>query len=399
MRILISRNLVILLRKYLEFRMEKILILNKYYSPVIGGVETVVELYANHLSKSKKVKVLVCNKSNYDKAKSISVNNNLQVIFSKTLITIQKLPISIDFFWKFYNLCKWSTTIYLHEPFPLGMFALLFIGKKKKIVVTWHSDILNQKYLSYVVKPLQNIILRRALIITTTSENLLNYSIQLLKHRQKVSVIPLSIDIDKYKKDINNLIISDDILAIVESINSTFCLHYGRLSNYKGINVIIDVYRKYSSLLLPLVIAGEGEEESELQNLAMELPGKVYFINRYLSEDEKIYLITKSIFFVFPSNKITEAFGITQLESMVLSRPVINTNLPTGVSWVSLNEITGLTVEVNDIDGFYNAMSLLTLNYELRNKLGNNAYRRVVDLFSTSENLYAIDKIFNELSE
>lgn len=376
--------------------MKNILILNKYYYPVIGGVETVVELYADHLSKKNNVKVLVCNKTNNDRSSSIYVNDRLNIIYSKTLLTIQKLPISIVFFYNFYKLRNWADIVYVHEPFPLGMFVTLFVKKNKKIVVTWHSDILSQKFLGYIVKPLQNKLLKKANVITTTSSNLLNYSSQLQLQTDKVQIIPLSIDTEKITNSNIEVKIGDDLLDILKRVGN-YCLYFGRLSYYKGLDTLIKVYEKNDSDLIPILIAGEGELDMAIYNLQERVPKKLFFLNRFLTEDEKFYVISKCLFFVFPSNKITEAFGITQLEAMFFSKPVINTNLPTGVSWVSIHNLTGITVEPDNENSFYDAIKRLTVDSDYREILGKNAKLRVLEYFSTRKVIGKLEDIFDNL--
>jgi rhamnosyl/mannosyltransferase len=376
--------------------MKNILILNKYYYPVIGGVETVVELYADHLSKKNNVKVLVCNKANNDRSSSIYVNDRLNIIYSKTLLTIQKLPISIIFFYNFYKLRNWADIVYVHEPFPLGMFVTLFVNKNKKIVVTWHSDILSQKFLGYIVKPLQNKLLKKANVITTTSNNLLNYSPQLQLQSDKVQIIPLSIDTEKISNSNIEVKIGDDLRDILKRVGS-YCLYFGRLSYYKGLNTLIKVYEKNDSDLIPILIAGEGELDMAIYNLQERVPKKLFFLNRFLTKDEKFYVLSKCLFFVFPSNKITEAFGITQLEAMFFSKPVINTNLPTGVSWVSIHNLTGITVEPDNENSFYDAIKRLTVDSDYREVLGKNAKLRVLEYFSTRKVIGKLEDIFDNL--
>ena len=67
---------------------------------------------------------------------------------------------------------------------------------------------------------------------------------------------------------------------------------------------------------------------------------------------------------------------------MACAKPVINTNLPTGVPEVSLDGISGLTAKVDDITGLQEAIKTLWENDELRLKLGAGALERATINFS-----------------
>lgn len=97
-----------------------------------------------------------------------------------------------------------------------------------------------------------------------------------------------------------------------------------------------------------LIAASTGELNESVRNKIEKIKKKIYFINRTITEDKKMYLLKNSKFMVFPSIYTSEAFGTVQLEAMIYSKPVININLQTEVSWVSLNDVSGLTVESSD---------------------------------------------------
>jgi rhamnosyl/mannosyltransferase len=81
--------------------------------------------------------------------------------------------------------------------------------------------------------------------------------------------------------------------------------------------------------------------------------------------------------FVLPSINEAEAFGVVQLEAMANGLPVINTNLESGVPFVSLNDYSGITVEPKDIEGLRHAIEKLINNKELYELYSLNALERV----------------------
>ena len=101
-----------------------------------------------------------------------------------------------------------------------------------------------------------------------------------------------------------------------------------------------------------------------------------------LSHDEKLRLLAAADVFVFPSTEITEAFGVSQLEAMVVGCPVVATNLPTGVTDVSVDGRTALVVEPNDAEALAAAIGRVCDDRVLAERLASNARRRVQQNFT-----------------
>ena len=100
---------------------------------------------------------------------------------------------------------------------------------------------------------------------------------------------------------------------------------------------------------------------------------------------------------VLPSIIKSEAFGLVQLEAMVFEKPVINTNLPSGVPYVSINKETGLTVEPGSVKQLTKAMQWLVDHEEERKIMGKKGRIRAKKYFTTPDMINNIENIYMEL--
>ena len=132
-----------------------------------------------------------------------------------------------------------------------------------------------------------------------------------------------------------------------------------------------------------LLIGGTGPLKSELKELvdSLNLNDNIKFLDFVKDENLPAYYHA-SEFFVLPSIAPSEAFGIVQLEAQVCGKPVISTNLPTGVPYVNKDQETGIIVEPNSVGRLHKAIKTLLHNNNLKNKLGENAKKRVKNKFT-----------------
>jgi glycosyltransferase involved in cell wall biosynthesis len=96
----------------------------------------------------------------------------------------------------------------------------------------------------------------------------------------------------------------------------------GRLEKLKGVQILIDQFRRYRSA--DLLIAGTGDYERELKAQAHDLP-HVRFVGRVLARELNV-LYRNAIAVVIPS-LVYETFGLVALEAFAQSTPVLVNNI------------------------------------------------------------------------
>jgi rhamnosyl/mannosyltransferase len=98
-----------------------------------------------------------------------------------------------------------------------------------------------------------------------------------------------------------------------------------------------------------------------------------------------------------PSTHRSEAFGIVQLEAMAFAKPVVSTRLGTGVDWVNVHGLTGLTVPPRDVPALRDALATVLASPALRARLGAAGRRRVEQEYTTAHAADAVLAVYREL--
>lgn len=368
----------------------RILQVNKLYYPWIGGIESVAKTVAENLKDETDMTVLVCQPKGRGAVEKV---NGVNVVRAGSLGIKFSMPISFSFPFLVRKYSGNADVLILHDPFPLGDLAVLLSGFKGKVIVWWHSDIIKQKHLVKLIKPVIYGILKRADAVFTTTEGYIDGSEYLDRFRDKCRIVPYGIDTKKYIEALRKPVLSE---RLTDSRRKKI-LFVGRLVYYKGVGVLIDAFRMVKDA--ELFIVGEGSDEEALRKQAEPVKDRVHFMEPLSDEDLKAAFSDCDIF-VLPSIEKSEAFGIVQLEAMACGKPVINTDLKTSVPLVSLHDQTGLTVKAGDPDDLAAAMNRLVSDDSLNETFGENARRRVLEHFDinimTSNVKKQIKKIMEE---
>lgn len=368
----------------------RVLVVNKLYPPDIGGIENVAADIVEELSDKIEFYVLTCQKRG---KRSIERRGNVTIERCSSWGVLRSVPISLEFLWRYRQLAPHFDLVHFHEPSPLGTLCGVVFGFPHG-VVTFHSEVLRQRVLKLFYSPLQKLLLDRVDAIMPTSPNLAEHVKALRNRNKKSRTVPLGIDGTHLEAARHR---SERIQEIRSSLSSEFMfLSVGRFVGYKGFEFLVEALSK-----LPhgdLVLVGDGPFRGALEQRAKDLgvANRVHFTG-HLSESELAVHYQASDVFVLPSVLATEAFGLVQLEAMACGKPVINTDLPTGVPYVSLHGLTGLTVPPASVEPLAQAMRQLRDDSAMREAFGGNARRRYLEQFQRSRMAERVLEVYREV--
>jgi len=317
--------------------------------------------------------LLVCSDKN---AKSTS-----DVIRIKSFGNLFSLPIAPTYPFALLKRVNTSDIAILHAPFPYGdlVFGTGF-GAKCKFCVFWHSDIVKQKWLGLLIRPLIKRTLARADKIFVSHQSVITSSLMLASFAEKIVIVPFPVRTSDYDLTTEQ---SARVSRIKQRYSNRLVVACGRLVTYKGFDVLVDAAHQVNA---NFVIIGEGNERQKLQAKidALGLSDRVNLVGS-LSHEELVCHLHAADIFVLPSITSAETFGIVQLEAMACSCPIINTRLSTAVPDVARDGIEAITVAPGRADELVAAIKMLLEDRALAARLGRQGAERVkMDFTSTA---------------
>ena len=365
--------------------MLEIVQITKYYPPYFRGVPNYVQLLSEELKKQHRVTVLT---SNTSFSRCEEVDGNLRVIRVPRLMELRSTALCPTLPWELSRLHP--DIVHLHFPDPMAHLAYWAARTSGRVVITWHGDISRQWFLLQFYRPFLRHILRRADRIIVSSPTFRDGSTLLKGVRERCTVVPFGIDAERFR-------LTDEVLRRCEALRKRFgeriVLFVGQLHELKGLEYLL---RAMVGLDARLVLVGTGYLERSLRSLAAELRlGDNVVFEGQLPPNEIVPYLYASSLLVLPS--VRESFGIVQLEAMICGKPVVSTDLPTGVPWVNQNGITGLIVPPRDVESLRQAMRRLLQDPQLRCQLGEAGRRRVVSEFTRELHIERILGLYHEL--
>jgi rhamnosyl/mannosyltransferase len=246
---------------------------------------------------------------------------------------------------------RWRTyqVIHLNVPNPSGELAFLLCERllalpRPRSVVTFHAEVVEAKPFA---KPYNRLVTKRVLAradrIIVSSPDLARNTNLLRPFSQKIQVIPFGVPATGNR--------TGDSRPRAGQLRLLFV---GRLSRYKGLDVLLQALRGAPGFLK---VVGNGPLRGDLERAIGEgrLSGRVSLLGR-VSHEELHRLYEEADILLLPSTDRAEAFGYVLIEAMSHSTALITTELGTGTSWVNVHGKTGIVVPPRDVKALRDAI-------------------------------------------
>ena len=365
----------------------------KFYPPDSGGIESVTVSLAKGAARLGHLVSVVCFEKNAIKSSSESIDG-VHVIRTPFFKLIASQPLGFKYFLQCLLASRKADIVHLHAPNMLGALCALCIPNRTRLLVHWHSDVLNKGILGKILHPLESMLLCRANIIVATSQVYADASETLTLFKHKIAVVPIGVrDINREGND------SQLPLAFEAQICSRkIVLAVGRLVPYKGFNVLIQASQHFDKDSV-VVIVGGGPLQLQLQEAIVQdgVEDRVVLAGR-LSDATLHVLFERANLFCLPSTYRSEAFGVVLLEAMTYGLPIVATDIPgSGVPWVNQHGFSGLNVASGDAKALADACNQILRSEELRSRLSKGARQRFLAEFTEDVSVDRMMTIYDKL--
>lgn len=343
-----------------------------YIPETAGGIEQVIyQLAEGCQSQGIHSEVLYLSKKGA--ARDIELSKH-RYHRSRLDLYLNSTGFSAGAFRDFRELSRRADVIHYHFPWPFMDVVHLASCTNKPCLVTYHSDIIKQKILFNLYRPIMRRFLDSVDLIVASSPSYLATSRVLQQYASKVQIIPFGLDQNSYPSP------SAERLSFWRArAPQRFFLFVGALRYYKGLENLLHAVQDCP---VPVLIAGCGPLDDKLRAIASKRNiNNVAFLGA-VSEEDKAALMTLCDAVLLPSHLRSEAFGISLVEGAMFGKPLITCEIGTGTSFVNLAGETGLVVPPGNIGALRGAISTLWDQPELAQTMGKRARQRYEQLFS-----------------
>ncbi|MEO8665040.1 MAG: N-acetyl-alpha-D-glucosaminyl L-malate synthase BshA [Ignavibacteria bacterium] len=260
-----------------------------------------------------------------------------------------------------------------------------------KFITTLHGTDITLTGLEPSFLPTMKFSIEKSDGVTAVSKFLADKTQQQYKINKEIEVIPNFIDLNKYKREEDektkcfkkNFAPNDEKIMI-------------HTSNFRPLKRVQDVIKIFDEVKKKvdskLILVGDGPDRSDCERLSREL-GIADDIKFMGKQDALVELLSVSDIFLIPSQ--SESFGLSALEAMSCSVPVISSSVG-GLPELNLHGETGYIAEIGDVDRMAKYTIELLTNQKRYELFSSNARKRAEE-FSEDKIVPMYEKFYEKI--
>ncbi|WED20637.1 glycosyltransferase family 4 protein [Vibrio sp. JC009] len=216
-----------------------------------------------------------------------------------------------------------------------------------------------------------------------------------VSHTQKKLLLGMGVDEKKVSVIHNYVDIPDNIQSVVEE--KEYFLYAGRIEDYKGIFTLLRAvnFLRKKGKVPKIKIAGSGSKIKQLKEyVQMNKLSNVEYLGQLTQEETYAYM-KGAIALVSPSNAM-ETFGLSIVESMGCSTPVIATKTGAYVEIVK-DDGLGFLFEKDAYEELAEIIEYLYVNSSKAVSLGEYAAKHVNEFYSKRKHYEKLNLLYSEV--
>ncbi len=227
--------------------------------------------------------------------------------------------------------------------------------------------------------------------VTAVSRHLKEKTLSNYAITKDIEVIPNFVDTKKYKKSE-----ASNFRKQISPNNEKILVH---VSNFRKVKRVPDTVRIFNEVRkeIPsrLVLVGDGPDRSNTEQLCRDLGicNDVIFLGK---QSELVEIYSASDIFLMPSQ--SESFGLSALEAMACSLPVISSSVG-GLPELQVHGETGFIAEIGDIDRMARYTVDLLRDDNKYRIFSEAARRRAVENFEMDTIVPLYEKHYEQIME
>ncbi len=282
---------------------------------------------------------------------------------------------------------------HLPTPWSADWSAVVSAVKRKPLVLTYHNDIVGEGFANHIAKVYNatalKFLLKMAKKIIVSHSNYLEFSPYLKKYKEKIHIIPVGVDIEKFSNGETKV---ENIIFFLSLLD--------KFHRYKGLDHLFNALTivKKEIPTVKLKVGGDGEllEYYKKRAAYLGLQENVTFLGHVPNEKIPEHYRNCDLFVLPSISSSQEGFGIVLLEAMACGKPVVSTNI-VGAAEDIRNYNTGIVVEPMDTKALADAIVRILQDKKEAKGMGVNGRKLVEDKYSWARISKSVERVYNSL--